>query len=142
MARRSVRCAIYTRRATEVGSEQGSNSTSTQRERAAAYVESRRSEGLEIHPERYDDRGWSGASVDRPALQRLLRDATAGKFEMVLVCEIARLTRSQTDLLSIVETLDGAGVSLATVTEELNSSTSRGRITLGTLLDISLGDRS
>ena len=136
MAKESVRCAIYTRRATDAGSDRGPSCINDQRERAVAYVEGRRFEGLEIHPERYDDRGHSGARMDRPALRRLLRDAADGNFEMVVACDIARLTRSQTDLLRIVEILDRTGVSLASVTEELNTSTPRGRMTLNLLLNI------
>ena len=110
---RRVRCAVYSRRAVEAARDQGSGSIERQRERAAAYVESRRSEGLEVHPERYDDRGFSGANIDRPGLRRLLHDAKAGKFEMVVVCEVARVSRNLSDLLRIVEVLDDAGVSLA-----------------------------
>ena len=132
--RHRVRCAIYTRRATEAARDGGSNSIEAQRERAAAHID-QRLQAWEIHPERYDDRGYSGTSTDRPALRRLLRDAAAGKFQMVVVCEITRLTRSLADLLSIVETLNGVGVPLATVTEELNTSTSTGRMTLNLLLN-------
>ena len=133
----SDRSSLTISAATETAGVRGSNSIEAQRERAAAYIESRRSEGLEIHPECYDDRGYSGANVDRPALQRLLRNAKAAKFKMVVVCDIARLTRSLADLLSIVEVLDDAGVSLATVTEDLNTSTPRGRMTLTFLLNTS-----
>ena len=127
----TIRCAIYARTATEAGS----NSVDAQRERAATYIESRRSEGWEIHPRRYDDRACSGLSMNRPALRRLLREATDGEFEMVIACDIDRLSRSPAGLLAIVEILEGAGVSLATVTEELNTSTPRGRMILNLLLN-------
>ncbi len=128
-------CAVYARTATDVGSDRGLNPISAQRGRAATYVVSRRSEGWEIHPERYDDRGCSGLNVDRPGLRRLLQDAMAGKFEMVVMSDIDRLTRSQADLLRIVEVLHGAGVWLATAAEELSTSTPMGRMTLNLLLN-------
>ncbi len=128
----TVRCAIYAHTATEL---RRSNSVEAQRERATSYIESRRADGWEIHAELYDDRGCSGSNVDRPALRRLLRDAKAGKFQMVVVSDIDRLARSLPDLLHIVEILDGANVWLATVTEELNTSTPRGRMILNLLLN-------
>jgi DNA invertase Pin-like site-specific DNA recombinase len=88
----TVHCAIYTRTAAEAG---GSNSARAQRERAAAYIERRRSDGWEIHPEVYDDHGTSGLTLERPALRRLIRDARAGKFQVLVGCDIDRLTRSR-----------------------------------------------
>jgi site-specific DNA recombinase len=136
-----VLCAVYTRKSTEEGLDQDFNSLDAQRESAVAYIQSQRSEGWELYPEAYDDGGFSGGNMDRPALRRLLMDAQAGKFQMVVIYKIDRLTRSLKDFTRIVEILDGAGVSFVAVTQQFNTSTSMGRLTLNVLLSFAQFER-
>ena len=115
-AKYSVRCAIYTRKSTEEGLEQDFNSLDAQREACAAYVTNQTHEGWSVLPDHYDDGGFSGGSMDRPALQRLLVDVAAGGVDVVVVYKVDRLTRSLTDFARIVAVLDEAGASFVSVT--------------------------
>src|SRR5215203_4860303 len=110
-ARKTVRCAIYTRKSTEYGLEQEFNSLDAQREAAEAFIKSQAHEGWRALPDRYDDGGLSGGSLDRPALARLLADIQAGRVQVVVVYKIDRLTRSLSDFAKLVELFDQHGVS-------------------------------
>src|SRR5438552_9950722 len=138
---RRVRCAIYTRKSSEEGLDQESNSLQAQREACEAFINSQRHEGWVCLPQGYDDGGFSGATMDRPALQRLLADLTAGRVENVVVYKIDRLTRSLADFAKIVEILDARGASFVSVTEQFNTTTSMGRLTLNVLLSFAQFER-
>ena len=125
-----LRCAIYTRKSTEEGLDQEFNSLDAQREACAAFVASQVGLGWKLVADRYDDPGFSGGSMERPALQRLLQDIRDGKVDVVVVYKIDRLTRSLTDFSRIVEVFDQAGVSFVSVTQQFNTTTSMGRLTL------------
>ena len=135
------RCAIYTRKSTEEGLEQAFNSLDAQREACAAYVLSQAHEGWELIEEHYDDGGWSGGNMTRPALQQLLADVTAGKVDVIVVYKVDRLTRSLADFARIVEALDKAGASFVSVTQAFNTTTSMGRLTLNVLLSFAQFER-
>lgn len=135
------RCAIYTRKSTEEGLEQAFNSLDAQREACAAYVLSQAHEGWELVNEQYDDGGWSGGNMARPALEQLLADIAAGKVDVVVVYKIDRLTRSLADFARIVEVLDKAGASFVSVTQAFNTTTSMGRLTLNVLLSFAQFER-
>ena len=136
-----VRCAIYTRKSSEEGLEQEFNSLQAQREACEAFINSQRHEGWVCLPAGYDDGGFSGATMDRPALQRLLADITAGRVDTVVVYKIDRLTRSLADFAKIVETLDTRGASFVSVTQQFNTTTSMGRLTLNVLLSFAQFER-
>ena len=125
-----VRCAIYTRKSSEEGLEQEFNSLQAQREACEAFINSQRHEGWVCLRTGYDDGGFSGATMDRPALQRLLADIAAGRVDTIVVYKIDRLTRSLADFARIVEILDTKGVSFVSVTQQFNTTTSMGRLTL------------
>jgi DNA invertase Pin-like site-specific DNA recombinase len=135
------RCAIYTRKSTEEGLEQAFNSLDAQREACAAYILSQAHEGWELVNEHYDDGGWSGGNMGRPALQQLLADVAAGKVDVIVVYKVDRLTRSLTDFARIVEALDKAGASFVSVTQAFNTTTSMGRLTLNVLLSFAQFER-
>ncbi|GAA3903931.1 hypothetical protein GCM10022276_23220 [Sphingomonas limnosediminicola] len=135
------RCAIYTRKSTEEGLEQAFNSLDAQREACAAYILSQAHEGWEPVQEHYDDGGWSGANITRPALQQLLADIAAGKVDVIVVYKVDRLTRSLADFARIVEALDKAGASFVSVTQAFNTTTSMGRLTLNVLLSFAQFER-
>src|ERR1700757_2750222 len=137
----TVRCAIYTRKSSEEGLEQEFNSLQAQREACAAFIESQRQEGWVCLRAAYDDGGFSGARMDRPALQRLLADLTAGRVDTIVVYKIDRLTRSLADFAKIVEILDTRGASFVSVTQEFNTTTSMGRLTLNVLLSFAKFER-
>jgi len=137
----SVRCAIYTRKSSEEGLEQEFNSLQAQREACEAFITSQRQEGWVCLPKTYDDGGFSGATMDRPALQRLLADITAGRVDIVVVYKIDRLTRSLTDFAKIVEILEARGASFVSVTQQFNTTTSMGRLTLNILLSFAQFER-
>jgi site-specific DNA recombinase len=137
----TVRCAIYTRKSSEEGLEQEFNSLQAQREACEAFVDSQRHEGWVCLPAVYDDGGFSGATMDRPALQRLLADITAGRVDTVIVYKIDRLTRSLADFAKIVEILDARGASFVSVTQQFNTTTSMGRLTLNVLLSFAQFER-
>src|SRR5215813_6818641 len=125
-----VRCAIYTRKSSEEGLDQEFNSLLAQREACEAFITSQRHEGWVCLSAGYDDGGFSGATLDRPALQRLLADITAARIDIVVVYKIDRLTRSLADFAKI---LDARGASFVSVTQQFNTTTSMGRLTLNVL---------
>jgi site-specific DNA recombinase len=135
------RCAIYTRKSTEEGLEQAFNSLDAKREACAAYILSQRHEGWLPSPEIYDDGGFSGGSMDRPALRRLLMDVRAGRVNVIVVYKVDRLTRSLADFAKIVEVLDAEGASFVSVTQAFNTTTSMGRLTLNVLLSFAQFER-
>lgn len=137
----TVRCAIYTRKSTEEGLEQEFNSLDAQYEACASYVASQRHEGWTLVRERYDDGGFSGSTMERPALQRLLADVAAGKVQIIILYKIDRLTRALSDFAKIVEVLDKAGASFVSVTQSFNTTTSMGRLTLNMLLSFAQFER-
>jgi DNA invertase Pin-like site-specific DNA recombinase len=136
-----VRCAIYTRKSSEEGLEQGFNSLHAQREACAAYVLSQASEGWTLAPEIYDDGGLSGGTLERPALQQLLADVAAGQVDIIVVYKVDRLTRSLLDFAKLVEALDQAGTSFVSITQSFNTTTSMGRLTLNMLLSFAQFER-
>jgi site-specific DNA recombinase len=136
-----VRCAIYTRKSSEEGLEQEFNSLQAQREACEAFIASQRHEGWMCLPKAYDDGGFSGATTDRPALQRLLADITVGRVDTIVVYKIDRLTRSLADFAKIVEILDARGASFVSVTQQFNTTTSMGRLTLNILLSFAQFER-
>ncbi len=140
-AAKVLRCAIYTRVSTEHGLEQEFNSLDNQREAAEAYVKSQAHEGWRLLPDRYDDGGFSGGSLDRPALQQLLADVRAGRIDVVVVYKVDRLTRSLADFAKLVELFDPHGVSFVSVTQSFNTTTSMGRLTLNVLLSFAQFER-
>lgn len=139
--RRVVRCAIYTRKSSEEGLEQDFNSLDAQFEACTAYVTSQKHEGWKPLATRYDDGGYSGGTLERPALRRLLTDIEAGRVDMVVVYKIDRLTRSLLDFGKLVELLDKARCSFVSVTQSFNTSTSMGRLTLNMLLSFAQFER-
>ena len=136
-----VRCAIYTRKSHEEGLDQDFNSLDAQREAAENYVASQKHEGWEALPHRYDDGGISGATMERPALQRLLADVESGRVDAILVYKLDRLSRSLLDFLKIAETLEERGVSIVSVTQSFDTKTSMGRLTLNILLSFAQFER-
>ncbi|WAT19248.1 recombinase family protein [Aurantiacibacter sp. MUD11] len=135
------RCAIYTRKSTEDGLEQDFNSLDAQKEACAAYILSQAAEGWEKVGEHYDDGGWSGGSMDRPALKQLLADVAAGKVDIIVVYKVDRLTRSLADFAKIVEILDKQEASFVSVTQAFNTTISMGRLTLNVLLSFAQFER-
>ena len=136
-----VRCAIYTRVSTDHGLEQDFNSLDAQHDAAQAYIRSQAHAGWTPIRSRYDDGGYSGGSTDRPALQRLLADVKAGKIDVIVVYKVDRLTRSLADFAKLVELFDGQGVSFVSVTQQFNTTTSMGRLTLNVLLSFAQFER-
>ena len=136
-----VRCAIYTRKSTEEGLEQEFNSLDAQREAAEAFIQSQKHEGWVGLPERYDDGGFSGGSMDRPALRQLLGDVEAGKVDAVVVYKVDRLSRSLLDFARIMDVLDRHGASFVSITQQFNTTTSMGRLTLNVLLSFAQFER-
>jgi site-specific DNA recombinase len=139
--RRILRCAIYTRKSSEHGLEQDFNSLDAQRESAEAYIKSQAHEGWKLVRARYDDGGLSGGTMERPALQRLLADIAASLIDVVVVYKVDRLTRSLTDFAKLVETFEAHGVSFVSVTQQFNTTTSMGRLTLNVLLSFAQFER-
>jgi site-specific DNA recombinase len=127
-------CAIYTRKSTDEGLEQDFNSLDAQREACEAFIRSQRHEGWHPFSEKFDDGGYSGGTMERPALTRLLDAARKGKIETVMVYKVDRLNRSLADFARIVELFDACGVSFVSVTQQFNTTTSMGRLTLNVLL--------
>lgn len=136
-----LRCAIYTRKSSEEGLEQDFNSLDAQREACEAYIKSQIHAGWRALEDRYDDGGISGATMTRPALQRLLSDVKARKIDIVVVYKVDRLTRSLADFAKIVEIFDGHGISFVSVTQSFNTTTSMGRLTLNVLLSFAQFER-
>src|SRR3954452_7114423 len=138
---RRWRCAIYTRKSSEEGLEQEFNSLHAQREACEAYIRSQRHEGWTCLPQAYDDGGFSGGTMDRPALQRLLSDIRDGKVDVVVTYKIDRLTRALADFAKITESFEARGVSFVSVTQQFNTTTSMGRLTLNVLLSFAQFER-
>jgi site-specific DNA recombinase len=138
---RSLRCAVYTRKSSEEGLEQTFNSLDAQREACVSYIESQRHEGWKVLGTHYDDGGYSGGSMERPALKTLLSDIEAGKIDVVVVYKVDRLTRSLTDFAKIVEIFDRHGVSFVSITQHFNTTSSMGRLTLNVLLSFAQFER-
>ena len=136
-----VACAVYTRKSTEDGLEQAFNSLDAQREACAAYIVSQRHEGWSLVPDMYDDGGFSGGSMERPALKRLLADVAAGKVNVIVIYKVDRLTRSLADFSRIVDVLDAAKASFVSITQAFNTTTSMGRLTLNMLLSFAQFER-
>jgi site-specific DNA recombinase len=136
-----VRCAIYTRKSTEEGLEQEFNSLDAQREAAEAFIRSQANEGWTCLPERYDDGGFTGGNMERPALQRLLADIQAGKIDVVCSYKVDRLSRSLLDFAKMMETFEQHGVSFVSITQQFNSATSMGRLVLNVLLSFAQFER-
>jgi site-specific DNA recombinase len=135
------RCAIYTRKSSEEGLEQDFNSLHAQREACEAYVASQRHEGWSLVPTHYDDGGYSGGSMDRPGLGKLMADVDAGRIDIVVVYKVDRLTRSLADFAKIVERFDAKGISFVSVTQAFNTTSSMGRLTLNVLLSFAQFER-
>ncbi len=136
-----ARCAIYTRKSTEHNLDLAFNSLDAQREACEAYIKSQAHEGWRLIPDRYDDGAFSGASLDRPALQRLLEDVRAGKIDIVVVYKVDRLTRSLSDFAKLVELFDQHAASFVSVTQSFNTTSSMGRLTLNVLLSFAQFER-
>jgi len=136
-----VRCAVYTRKSTEEGLDQDFNSLDAQREACEAFIRSQKSERWVLVPDAYDDGGISGGTLERAALQRLMADIAAGRVDIVVVYKVDRLTRSLADFAKLVETFDAAGASFVSVTQQFNTSTSMGRLTLNMLLSFAQFER-
>ncbi|HMO16386.1 MAG TPA: recombinase family protein, partial [Pirellulaceae bacterium] len=136
-----IRCAIYTRKSCEEGLDLEFNSLDAQRESAEAFISSQQLEGWECLPDRYDDGGFSGGSLERPALNRLLEDIKLGKIDCVVVYKVDRLSRSLLDFTRIMETFDKNGVSFVSVTQQFNTTHSMGRLTLNILLSFAQFER-
>src|SRR5256884_133890 len=135
------RCAIYTRKSSEEGLEQEFNSLQAQSEACEAYICSQRHEGWALARTRYDDGGFSGGNMERPALQRLLADIAAGRVDVVVVYKVDRLTRSLADFARLVEIFDAQGASFVSVTQQFNTTSSMGRLTLNVLLSFAQFER-
>ena len=136
-----VRCAIYTRKSSEEGLEQEFNSLDAQRESCEAYIKSQKHAGWRTLSETYDDGGVSGGTMERPALQRLLTDIGLGRIDTVVVYKVDRLTRSLSDFAKIVDAFDAKGVSFVSVTQQFNTTSSMGRLTLNMLLSFAQFER-
>ncbi|MGJ8585986.1 MAG: recombinase family protein [Marinosulfonomonas sp.] len=136
-----IRCAVYTRKSTEEGLDQGFNSLDAQREACEAYIASQRHEGWVLLNSRYDDGGISGGHLDRPALHRLMADIDQNRVDQIVVYKIDRLTRSLADFARLVDRLDAANASFVSVTQSFNTATSMGRLTLNVLLSFAQFER-
>ncbi|OHC75217.1 MAG: resolvase [Rhodospirillales bacterium RIFCSPLOWO2_12_FULL_58_28] len=138
---RKIRCAVYTRKSSEEGLEMEFNSLDAQRESCEAYVASQKQEGWILVPDHYDDGGFSGGTLERPALRRLLADIEAGRIDVVVVYKIDRLSRSLMDFSKLVEVFDRHNVTFVSVTQSFNTTTSMGRLTLNILLSFAQFER-
>src|SRR6266850_2236903 len=138
---RSLRCAIYTRKSTDHGLEQEFNSLDAQREACEAYIKSQASQGWKALSQHYNDPAYSGGNLDRPALKKMLADIEAGKVDVVVVYKIDRLTRSLADFAKLVEAFDARSISFVAVTQQFNTTTSMGRLTLNILLSFAQFER-
>ena len=136
-----LRCAIYTRKSTEHGLDQEFNSLDAQRDACEAYIKSQASQGWRALPQHYDDPAYSGGNLDRPALKKLLADIEASRIDVVVVYKIDRLTRSLADFAKLVEAFDARSISFVAVTQQFNTTTSMGRLTLNVLLSFAQFER-
>jgi len=141
MVKPKIRCAVYTRKSHEEGLEQEFNSLDAQREAAEAYIAAQRHEGWLLYPDRFDDGGFTGGNIERPALKRLMADIEAGKIDVVVVYKIDRLTRSLTDFSKLIEVFEKHNVSFVSVTQQFNTTTSMGRLVLNVLLSFAQFER-
>ncbi|HEY8137335.1 MAG TPA: recombinase family protein [Methylocystis sp.] len=141
MSKPALRCVIYTRVSSDQGLEQDFNSLDAQREAAEAYIKSQAHEGWKLIRDHYDDGGYSGGTMERPALQRLLEVVGAGRIDIVVVYKVDRLTRSLADFAKLVELFDAHKVSFVSVTQSFNATTSMGRLTLNVLLSFAQFER-
>jgi site-specific DNA recombinase len=137
----ALRCAIYTRKSTEEGLQQDFNSLDAQREAAEAFIASQKREGWQVVADHFDDGGYTGANMDRPALKRLLSAVEAREVDCVMVYKVDRLSRSLIDFARIVETFEKNNVSFASVTQQFNTTNSLGRLTLNILLSFAQFER-
>ena len=140
-AAKKLRCAVYTRKSTEEGLDREFNTLDAQRDACMAYVASQRAEGWLLVPDHYDDGGFSGATLERPALRRLMADITMGLVDVIVVYKIDRLSRSLMDFSKLVEVMDAHGVTFVSVTQSFNTTTSMGRLTLNILLSFAQFER-
>ncbi|WP_156963750.1 recombinase family protein [Muricoccus aerilatus] len=138
---RRLRCAVYTRKSTDEGLDREFNTLDAQRDACEAYVLSQRAEGWTLVADRYDDGGFSGGTLERPALQRLLRDIEQGRVDVVVVYKIDRLSRSLMDFSRLVESFEAHGVTFVSITQSFNTTTSMGRLTLNILLSFAQFER-
>ncbi len=138
---KKTRCAIYTRKSSEEGLEQAFNSLDAQREACAAFIASQKHEGWTVLPTLYDDGGFSGGTMERPALKRLIADIEAGEIDVIVVYKVDRLTRALSDFAKLVEVFDRRGVSFVSITQQFNTTTSMGRLTLNVLLSFAQFER-
>jgi DNA invertase Pin-like site-specific DNA recombinase len=141
MTKQPIRCAIYTRKSSEEGLDQSFNSLAAQREACRSFILSQKHEGWAVIKDAYDDGGISGGTMDRPGLQRLLKDIQAGTVNVVVVYKVDRLTRSLTDFAKIIEIFDSHSVSFVSVTQQFNTTSSMGRLTLNVLLSFAQFER-
>lgn len=139
--RKILRCAVYTRKSTEEGLDMDYNTLDAQREAGEKYIEALRGEGWRLIPEAYDDGGYSGGNMDRPALKRLIEDIKANRIDIVVVYKVDRLSRSLADFAKLVEILDAHGTSFVSVTQHFNTKDSMGRLTLNILLSFAQFER-
>src|SRR5271168_2960563 len=139
--RKVLRCAIYTRKSTEHGLDQEFNSLDAQREACEAYIKSQDSQGWKALSQLYDDPAYSGGNLERPALKKLLVDIEAGRIDVVVVYKIDRLTRSLADFAKLVEAFDARSISFVAVTQQFNTTSSMGRLTLNVLLSFAQFER-
>src|SRR5229473_2251589 len=137
----SVRCAIYTRKSTEEGLEQDFNSLQAQREAAEAFIQSQKHAGWRLLPYHYDDGGFTGGSLERPALQNLLADVDARRVDCIVVYKVDRLSRSLLDFARLMDRFDQRSVSFVSITQQFNTTTSLGRLTLNILLSFAQFER-
>ncbi|HEV3259129.1 MAG TPA: recombinase family protein, partial [Gemmataceae bacterium] len=140
-ARAAVRCAIYTRKSTEEGLDQDFNSLDAQRAAAVAYIQSQAHDGWHCLPARYDDGGFTGGNLERPALGRLLADIAQGHIDCVLVYKVDRLSRSLLDFARLMATFEQHQVAFVSVTQQFNTATSMGRLVLNVLLSFAQFER-
>ena len=138
---RKIRCAIYTRKSSEEGLEQSFNSLDAQREACAAFILSQKHEGWTVSPTLYDDGGFSGGTMERPALKRLIADIEADRIDVVVVYKVDRLTRALSDFSKLVDVFDRRSVSFVSITQQFNITTSMGRLTLNVLLSFAQFER-
>src|SRR2546428_10260013 len=136
-----IRCAIYTRKSTEEGLEQDFNSLQAQREAAEAYIHSQKEVGWKLLPEHYDDGGFSGATLDRPALQRLLDEVDARRVDCIVVKQVDGLSRSILDFAHLIDRFDQRSVTFVSVTQQFNTTSSLGRLTLNILFSFAQFER-
>ena len=136
-----IKCAIYTRKSSEEGLDQSFNSLDAQREAGESYIHSQKHEGWVVLSTKYDDGGFSGGNMDRPALKKLMADIADGKVNTVVVYKVDRLTRSLADFAKLVEQFDSKGVTFVSVTQQFNTTTSMGRLTLNVLLSFAQFER-